>query len=269
MRQSLFLLLPLIFLASCYEDRVACLDPDASNYDLRADEACADDCCRYPNLQLNVTRVWGEESFSVDSIYSDGANNRFRLVRLRFYLGGLELASNEVLLPTPDRLIEIGTIENGDTVTTELNANVALIGTTTGTSTTIGTYRGENRLITGLVGTLGLGPEFAALVPSTAPASSPLLTQPGLLNLRDGLGYLQASAEYQLIGRADTARVNVYGFEPFALTLPIPGTPARGTTLTLLLEIDYRQAFAGVDLLARPEDFVTGLLRGMSLLEVQ
>ncbi len=41
------------FLAGCYEPKEGCLDPQAVNYDVTADEACAD-CCTWPSLRLSV-----------------------------------------------------------------------------------------------------------------------------------------------------------------------------------------------------------------------
>lgn len=265
MNRYYLLLLPLLFLAtSCYEDRIACLDPDASNFDLRADEACTDDCCTYPNLTLQVTRKWGEETFVTNGIYMDAAGNEFTIVRLRFYLGDMEIVVNDRLLPTPENLIEIGRFEGGDTVTTDLNANLVLL-TTNNASATVGTYRGGGQAVTALEGTLGLPTEYSSFAPSTAPASSPLATQPGLLNLRDGQGYLQASLEFSIVGRGDTTRSNVYGRQNFTLELPQPILPLRGSRLNLLLDLDYQTVFEGVDLLSNPSDFARRLIPAMTL----
>lgn len=265
MTRTCALLFPLILLASsCYEDRIACLDPDASNYDLRADDACPDDCCNYPNVSLRISRVWGDTTFFIDSIYTDGADNEFRIIRLRFYLGGLELETGDRLLPTPENLVEVGVIGGTDTVTSVINANLALVATT-GAGPTIGTYRGGGVTITGLIATLGLPAEFNAIAPSTAPAASPLSTQPGLLNLRDGRGYVQASLEYQLVATGDTIRTDVYGLEELRLELPEGVLPVRGNSLNLLLQVDYEKAFEDIDLVMDPEDFAGKLSNALLL----
>ena len=210
MKYLLILLTLACTLTACYEDRIACLDPDASNYDLRADEACPDDCCNFPNLTVNFTRTFNGQPFSRDSVYVDGAGNRFTIQRLRFYLGDVQLLAGDRLLPTPENEIEIQRAAAGDTLAINVNDNNLLV-TTEGGNRTVGTYRGGVAALTGLSANLGLVPSVGVLLPSTAPAASPLATQVGLLNFNDGRGYLQASLEYTLVASRETFRTYVIG----------------------------------------------------------
>ena len=118
---SLLLLLP-----SCYEDRIGCLDGDATNFDLLADQSCPD-CCEYPDLSVDVDHFYGLETFSLDSVYVDGAGNSFQVTRLRYYLSDLRLGTLSSTLEEPENVAELQVIEGADTVTTTLNADVALI----------------------------------------------------------------------------------------------------------------------------------------------
>ncbi|MEL7163724.1 MAG: hypothetical protein AAFN92_23395, partial [Bacteroidota bacterium] len=196
--------LPLLA-AACYETNIACLDPDANNYDLLGDEACPD-CCVYPELRLDVDRLWDEETFTTVDTFTDGGNNRFRLLNFRFYLTDIFVLAGADPLPTPENFLEVGVLTGVDTVLTELNANLALIGATGGTSATIGRLRTGTRALTQVQARLGFPGDYPAVYPPSAPAASPLATQPGLLNFNDGNGYLRASAEYLLTATDDTLR---------------------------------------------------------------
>ena len=250
--RSLLLLLALFLLTlgSCYEDRVGCLDPAATNYDLRADEGCGD-CCTFPSLRLSLDRVYGENAFSLADTLTDGAGNRFRVLRARFYVGDVELLAGATFEPVPQNFVEVGVRENGDTVLTELNLNLALLSATGSATRTIGNVRPGGSALTDLSLTLGLPPTFADVVPTSAPASSPLSVQPGLLNFNDGNGYLRGSYEYILTDTDDTLRVDLTGFEPLTLPFPAPVIPVPGTDITVDLEIDYAELFGALDL-ARP-----------------
>lgn len=254
----------IIFLTSaCYEDNIACLDPDATNYDILADEACPD-CCVYPSFSLDVDRIWGDTTLSTDSTYQDGAGNDFRLIRFRVYLSGLGLLAGGRELPIPENEVEAGILSGTDTVLTVINTNIALVSaTSSSTSSTIGRLRVGTDSLTQLRGTFGLVEEYMAVYPASAPASSPLSTQVGLLNFNDGQGYLTASAEYVLTATDDTIRVDARGTEPFVLDFPGPLAPLRGVNLTLELEADYQQVFGTIDLTATEPEVVNGLLDGL------
>ena len=267
MKKLLLLLTLALTTTACYEDRIACLDPDASNYDLRADDACPDDCCTFPNLSVNFTRSFNGQPFSRDSVYVDGGGNRFQIQRLRFYLGDIQLLSGDRLLPTPENVIDVRTATMGDTLATEVNDNNLLI-TTEGGNRAVGSYRGGVAELTGLSANLGLLPRLGDIVPSSAPATSPLSTQVGLLNFNDGRGYLQASLEYTLLATGEALRTNVYGLEPFTLSFPQAVAPRRGESLTVNVAVDYEVTFSAVNLLDEPEAFVKQLIESLSITSV-
>lgn len=249
-----------LFLASaCYEDNIACLDADATNFDILADEACPA-CCEYPSFSLDVGRVWGDTVLIAGNTYQDGAGNDFRLIRFRVYLSELELAAANGALPTPENEVEVDVLTGTDTVATTVNANLILLSNTGTTTALIGRLRTGTDSLTQLRGTVGLGEAFTAVYPPTAPASSPLSTQAGLLNFNDGQGYLAASAEYILAATNDTVRVDVRGLSPFVLNFPGPLAPLRGVNLTLELDADYQQVFGNVNLSADENTVAASLL---------
>jgi hypothetical protein len=264
MRQliTLFAFLCLAFSSACYEDNIACLDPDATNYDILSDEACPD-CCEYPSFSLDVDRFWADSAFRTTDVYPDGAGNEIRILNFRVYLTELELVAQSEVLPTPVNEIEVGVLTGTDTVLTDFNANLTLLNTTGSTTSTIGRLRVGTEALTQVQGTLGTADDFPAIVPSTAPTSSPLSTQEGLLNFNDGQGYLTASAEYLLIATDDTVRVDLYNTEPFVLDFPGELEPLRGVNLTLELTANYREVFGVIDLTANESTVATGIFAGL------
>lgn len=260
-RFFLFLFLPLLA-ASCYEDRIDCLDPDATNYDLRADEACPDDCCTYPTFSLDPQRFWGEEAFSLADTFTDGGLNQFRIIRFRVYLSELELVAGDNVLPRPENTVEVGVISGTDTITTELNANLILASSSGSSTSSVGTLRTGSEALTQVQGLVGMSTVFNDVYPPSAPADSPLATQINLLNFNDGNGYLTASAEFVLTATNDTVRVDLYDTAPLSLDFPTAVEPVRGSNLTVELVADYQTVFGNVNLATEPErigEFLAGM----------
>ena len=250
-------------LCSCYEDNIACLDPDATNYDILADEACPD-CCEFPTFSMDVDRLWADSAFRTTDVYPDGAGNQVRVLDFRVYLTELELVAQGQTLPTPVNEIELGVLSGSDTVLTDFNANLLLLQTTTrSNNSTVGRLRVGTAALTQVQGRVGTAEDFPAIIPSTVPASSPLSTQAGLLNFNDGRGYLTASAQYLLVVTNDTVRVDLYNSEPFALDFPFQLQPLRGVNLTLELNADYREVFGSIDLSADENTVANGIFSGL------
>lgn len=254
----LFGILTTVLASACYENRVACLDGDATNFDILADEACPD-CCEFPAFSLDVARFWGSAPLVADSVYTDGAGNAFRLLRLRVYLSELGLSAGATQLPVPENPTEARVVVGGDTTLTTINANVVLLANTGSTVATVGRLRVGEGALTQVQGFVGFPGDFPRVVPGSAPGGSPLATQPGLLNFNDGAGYLTASLEVARPALGDTLRVDLR--DPRPLTLPFPGplAPLRGVDLTLELVADYRLALGNLDLTADPATVAAGL----------
>jgi len=84
-----------LFLMACYTRKEACLDTIASNFDVSADDNC-DDCCKYPQLILNIRHMAGDSTFSTQNIYTNDLNQSYQLSDIRFYLSAFKIfKSNE------------------------------------------------------------------------------------------------------------------------------------------------------------------------------
>ena len=236
----------LLALTGCYEDVEDCTDPDASNYNLSADELCGD-CCVYPTLTLDIDRRFGADDFDPDSTYTDGAGNAFTLTDFRYYLGDISLVASGGPLDLPFNPEEVEIIRGADTVATEVNVN-ALLGTAERTlGATVGRLPIGRPTLERLDLAFGLPDALQEVRPASAPGDSPLITQPRLLNYRDGRGYVQLRVEYVLAGQARS--VSTFGYLPVSLPLPAAvEPPPRGDNLTLELTADFGAVLGAVDL---------------------
>ena len=235
--------------SACYEDRIGCLNPDATNFDERADQACPDNCCSFPNLALDVDRFWGEEALANVDTLVDGAGNEFTLTRFRFYLTEIEVVTETGSITAVNEL-ETSVLENSDTVLTTINANLGLIESTGGTTESIGTIQVGIEALTQVQGLFGMRDDFPEVYPPEAPASSPLATQEGLLNFNDGNGYLLGSLEVLMLADSTSRRIDVTGNLPVQLPFGAPVAPVRGANLTVEIAADYQSLLGSVNLLA-------------------
>ena len=255
-------------LSSCYEQRSGCLDPDASNYDLQADEACAD-CCTFPELSVRVTTFWEDEALVIGDTYVDGAGNDFQFVRFRYYLGGLRLESTATDLSDPVRPVDIRELTTaGDTSDVISVAGNYLLASTATSTATIGAIATNGAPLTALSGTFGLDDRYRCLLPATAPTGDALRTQPGLLNFRDGAGYVQSRLEYTLEAGDDTLSVSSYGSVPFRLDFGQEVFPERGFDLRVDVQARLVDLVGSIDLTADSASVAAGLGSGADFLTV-
>lgn len=254
----LFFAAALLLASGCYEDRVGCLDPDATDFDELADQACPDGCCTYPTLSLDVDRMWGDTTLASLELLVDGAGNTFEMTRFRYYLSGLALETTDGTVPV-ENVVLTSVVSGTDTLETEVNADLVLIESTGTTLETAGTVRVGQSGLTGVEGLFGTADDFPNVYPPEAPAGSPLATQEGLLNFNDGNGYLLGSLEVLLLSDSTSRRVDLRGNLP--LELPFGGVvePLRGFDLTVEIAADYRALLGDVDLRAEEEIIAAGL----------
>ena len=235
--------------SACYEDRIGCLNPDATNFDERADEACPDNCCSFPTLSLDVDRFWGEETLASLDTLVDGVGNEFVLTRFRFYLTEVEVVTETGVITAVNE-IETSIIEGGDTVLTTLNANLGLIESTGGTTEEIGTIQVGTEALTQVQGLFGMREDFPAVYPPEAPSGAALATQQGLLNFNDGNGYLLGSLEVLMLADSSTRRIDLTGNLPIELSFGAAVAPVRGANLTVEIAADYQSLLGSLNLLA-------------------
>jgi hypothetical protein len=99
-----FLFLILICLFGCYEPIEDCLKLTASNYSLFADDAC-DDCCQFPNVNVQFSPVWENVALVTDSIYSNDIGETFSVNEASFFVSNILLANDSLKLVTQDSIL--------------------------------------------------------------------------------------------------------------------------------------------------------------------
>jgi len=276
------LLLLVCLLQACYEPTEGCLDTRATNFDLDADEACAD-CCTYPQLSLRFDNVWdyGDTivALRLDTFYLDAANNPFRLERIRFYWSNLRLQlSNGETLRLDDSL-DVAIAENGDTTMISILDDIMLADINRASRTvSLGNLVPEG-MLTGLQATFGIEDPTNKTVVTSVSTSHPLAQQERLMNFGAEFGYVFAKVEYfQDTIATDTIlrAINIYGSDflrELDLNLAVPSSFVDGFDPTLVIEQDISRWFEGInvrleDTVALKNQFVQNLTQSLQLTEL-
>lgn len=259
-------LLSLLLLPACYQEVDGCLDVDAENYELDADNPCPNDgCCEYPDIGVTVTHRWEGQTLAADSFYVDAFGNPFRINQLRYYWSELSFTRSGRDPFSPVDSVEFGLAENnGDTLFQELNANLVLINSEESDRQAFGTIRGLAS-IAGISGRLGLRDDYQRVIPSTAPSDSPLAFQAGKLYFGQDTGYVQLKLEYDLIAAGDTItrEVNVFEDQAFEIDFGVEVALERGQNIEILLDCAVATLLSGINVSAESDAVGAGLAQNI------
>lgn len=95
------LILFMVLFQGCYQAVQGCLDAQATNYSVDADEPCPDDCCTYPSIKLKIQHCYevAPDSFISlnygDSIYYDALGEPFRISGIQYYMSAFKLVKTD------------------------------------------------------------------------------------------------------------------------------------------------------------------------------
>jgi len=112
---------------SCQEPLEACLDIEASNFDVRADRNC---CCIYPSLFVEVAYRAGEVSFNLNSPYEMDNGDTVIFRRAAFYLSELTVFQGSQEFFPRDTFLIYQLNNNNQLDSTEYVGNLSLINRT-------------------------------------------------------------------------------------------------------------------------------------------
>ena len=243
----------LLFLAGCYEPVEGCLDLDAVNYDVTADNAC-NDCCTYPALTLSMQHLvqWPHDSVSLrygvlyPVISTPQPADSFLIERARFFISNLLLLKDDGTQVHVEEQLELE-LANGEKKT--IPDNFAKLDRDFFQPRKLGTIKTEG-VVTALKFTLGLE-EFLQQneIVSGLPDGHPLDTTTDTISYRPGEGI----APVLLIVRHDTslfADSLLFRFtQPLTVTLPLdaPFVIKKGFDVELTLRTNYMDWVAGAD----------------------
>lgn len=94
-RNIFYILISSLLFVSCYEPVEGCLDPDAKNYNVTADDDCTG-CCQLPQVDLVFTYLYNGNSFNLGDTLSAG-NELFQLKDFHIYLSNISVNGAEDL----------------------------------------------------------------------------------------------------------------------------------------------------------------------------
>lgn len=78
-------LLILISIAGCNTRIQGCLDINAENFNLNAEQSC-DGCCTYPTVSLSLTQQWGDRNFATTDTLYDINGHPYKITGLVYFL---------------------------------------------------------------------------------------------------------------------------------------------------------------------------------------
>lgn len=283
----LFLILVLLA-AGCYEDKEGCLDIRATNFDPTADVYCTDqpieDCCNYPNLQLQLQHrvVLPDTVYRLgynDSIYYDAADHPFRLRNIQYYLSNFELLRPDGTVLRIDETVEIDLNQTGDPELITLIPDWLLVNAGISPTLTVGDFR-ETGKFNKLRFNVGLYEDLNRLNARDFAAGNPLAVQTDTMyNFQDGRYYYTKTTLFQDTVATDTIPRVVTtdltnGTIPVEIDLPSDFNHLEGFNLLLTLRVDYLTWFANVDVRNDTEEeiaakFVQQLADAFSLVNIE
>ncbi len=96
------LLMILLALTGCYDEKEGCLDPAALNFDVSADKDC---CCEYPKLKLKVNyKETDSTSFQKMHYFKDVGEQVYKIESFSFFLSHIEVKGGAGWLDVDDSL---------------------------------------------------------------------------------------------------------------------------------------------------------------------
>ncbi len=248
-----------LFLAGCYEPKEGCLDPQAVNYDVTADEACAD-CCTWPSLRLSVKHRYAppdQPDTLVTLKYHEplrvfpDTSHPFFLERFRVWISHVHLLSQNggeypVLETLPVRLPD-GTILT-------LEDNYAVADRDIFTAQTLGTLRADGYL-SGVRLQVGLDSLERSLDPASLESGHPLRTWADSILFDADAGYFSGRAQV-VPDTSLTDTLDVAWLQPveLELTLDEPAFLPKGSNIRVVLVINYTKLFEGLNFAATTAD---------------
>lgn len=248
-----------LLLAGCYEPKEGCLDPQAVNYDVTADEACTD-CCSWPSLRLSVKHRYAppdQPDTLVTLKYHEplqvwpDTSHPFYLERFRFWISHVHLLSQNGEVHQVEETLPVS-LPDGTTIA--LEDNYAVADRDIFTTQTLGTVRADGYM-TGVRLRMGLDSLERALEPTSLESGHPLRTWADSILFDADQGYFSGRA-WVVPDTSMTDTLDVAWLQPVELELALdePVFLPKGSHITVTLVINYTELFDGIDFAATTAD---------------
>ncbi len=244
----------LILLLGCYEPKNGCLDIEATNYDVSADDPC-DGCCKYPSISLQVQHYvvlpnQPDTAFVLKygTKYQSpfDTNHYFFIDRGRFFVADLHLirASGEA----------VGVVDSvwlpliiGDSVYVQNNFSKhdrdIFQAAKIGTIKTVGMFSGARF-------TLGLPPQILNEVEiDSVTTGHPLAVKNDTLSYDTLTGIIPLHLIFRPDSLAGTPPIDLrfYDAKQISLDFPQPLAIERGYNVKLVIRLNYMALFKDID----------------------
>ncbi|MBI5915806.1 MAG: hypothetical protein HY842_10540 [Bacteroidetes bacterium] len=248
-----FLPLILMLAAGCYEPQEGCLDIEATNYEVSADDPCGE-CCKYPTLTLAVqhqvvlpTQLDTFYSFKYSTHYPSpfDTNHFFEVGRSRFFISDLKLVRSDGTAIGVQDSIWLPLVSD-DSVWVE--DNFAKADRDIFQPSAIGEIRTDG-MFTQVSFTLGLSALALQTDPDSLPSGHPLMVTNDTLMYDSSFGYIPNLLVLWPDTLADTTPLTFRFTEgkQISLDLPQPVAIERGFNIKVTLRMNYMAWFDGVD----------------------
>ena len=189
-----FLVILFCLFTSCYEPQEGCLNINAENFNIEADEAC-EDCCELPDLTVAILhrRSFADttENFRLNTSYNAPANSDqvFQVSNLHFYLSDFQLITDDGNSVSSIDTTEADWVDmNGDTMTTFVESNIAYINRSTNSERNMGSFSPKG-VYEKIAFNFGLEGQNTGVVPASISGAHPLRIQNDSLNWNATDGY--------------------------------------------------------------------------------
>jgi hypothetical protein len=236
-----------LFLNSCQQPTLGCLDVKATNFDVTVSDQCTDNCCSYPFLKLQVDHLWGAEKFSLNKKYAF-AGDSIEFLSFQMYLSEFQLTTNTNKIATVIDSVPLFQIKD----TINALSNFTLMGKNNGFEFNIGRFDKPDKY-SKVKFQVGLNDIVNKTIASKMPSSSPL-------SIKADSMYLNASNTY-IFNKLVIARKNTK--DTLQLFITTPSTIdisivknlsfTEGFDAAIPLKINYLQFMSGVDL-SKPQN---------------
>lgn len=239
--------------ASCYQPTEGCLNIAATNYDVSADDPCAD-CCKYPQLNLAFLHQLALPTepdtlyfFKYNTPYPSpfDTNHYFTVQRCRYFVSNLKLIRTDGT--------EVGVTDSiwlerqsGDSIQVENNFTKVdrdiLQAAVLGKVLAAGSFD-KVRF------TIGLTPELLDLNIDSIPTGHPLNIDNDTLLYQDGIGFVPLVLQFSKDTLSGTLPIQFNFLQARDIVLDLPKTfeAESGFNLRLTLVVDYMRLFDQID----------------------
>ena len=250
-KTTVLLLLSCLGLSSCYEATEACLDSNATNFDVYADENC---CCTYPILNVNIIKQVDGVQYTSTELLADTFTNtigqRYQISAQSFYISNLFLTYDDGTMSQVLDTLERPIPQDSDTDVV-IEDNFGLVRQSSA-SYSAGHIQ-ENGSITKVSFTVGLTDQIDMLVPDQLPSIHPLGSNNESDHYVEGIGYIYIRWVIKPIeiSGVEEITVTLSGISVMEeVSLDAALTTSPGITTQVPLVIDYGKWLEGIDFAA-------------------